>query len=49
MVTAERAGAATGADQSFLRFDHPTMVNELMAMEAPEGEPILLFFVVNSS
>lgn len=39
MVVAERAGAATGADQSVLRFDHPTMADELAQMEALEGGP----------
>ncbi|CAM9382742.1 unnamed protein product [Sphacelaria rigidula] len=38
MVTAERAAAYVGADHNFLRFDHPTMANELAEMEALEGE-----------
>ncbi|CAM9713570.1 unnamed protein product, partial [Laminaria digitata] len=32
-VSAERAGAAASADQSCLRFEHPTMAPELAAME----------------
>ena len=37
MVRAERAGAAVSADQSCLRFDHPTMARELAAMKPLQG------------
>lgn len=37
-VSAERAGAAASADQFCLRFDHPTMAQELAAMEPLQGE-----------
>eukprot|EP00752_Nemacystus_decipiens_P010372 g9242.t1 len=39
MVNAERTGAAVGADQTYVRLDHPTMVQELANME-PLGVPV---------
>lgn len=38
MVSAERTGAAVGADQACVRFEHPAMFQELSAMEPQEGE-----------
>lgn len=38
MLSAERTGGAVSADQSCLRFDHPSMAAELATMEALEGE-----------
>lgn len=38
MVSAERTGAAVGADQACVRLDHPTMLQELANMEAVGGE-----------
>lgn len=37
MVAAERAATAAGADQNYLRFDHPTMEDELESMGPSEG------------
>ena len=38
MVSAERTGAAVGADQACVRLDHPTMMEELANMEPAGGE-----------
>lgn len=38
MVSAERTGAAVGADQACVRFEHPTMMQELANVEPLGGE-----------
>lgn len=46
MVGAERTGAAVGAGQACVRFEHPAMVQELANMEpvGGEGERVFFFF-----